>query len=991
MQAPSSSPPPGPAPSPAPLRLSVTYQQLESLDASQQQMLTRVVEAVRRILRKFILVRRPPRGGLLADPYCLRFSSRSGCLTYYPDFSSPGGAADATCGLAALLPEHVVNPANCSTRASTAAIAALGSTAAGPASGAGGGVSGYGRGCSSFAGTAGEATDMYLYITAVNNDDCAGGAAAWARPCLLDLGDNRPLVGAANVCPGALRMLDEASLTAVVAHEMIHALGFTDAMYNLTRRPDGSPRPISELVQSATVDGRSVMQLVSPGVRDAARAHFGCSALEGAQLEEDGSAGSVGSHWEYTLYQGEVMVASTIFAADGSPPTLSNMTLSYLEDTGWYVANRSAAGRLAWGAGAGCGLPSMSCKQLMAAEPGQRYFCDPTAPGAVGPSYSFSCSLDYKATGVCRSLNFTSGCGLLLSYNAEQTCTGPDAANDMPDVFGWGAGSASGRCLPIVYLFTAQVGRNRYTFPGNGRTGDLDAACFDTECSADGSTVFVKMLGQRFECPAGQYLSLPALLPGRYTSGRIGPCPPASALCATQSCPAAACNPAGGDCFNGRCYCHLAYTGADCGYNLITGQALPNAAADNVTANSSAGSAPGSGAGGPVTSNQQSAAWTQIVQLSIALYNPVPEVEARSAALAAALASWADLDPSAVRIAFVMAASESSANGQSTGASGSIEPLLSSTEDGTGSGSSSAASQVGQAYDATSGSGGGAHRRRLRGHGQQQQGPRRQQQAAMPLASPPMAPSPSPSPSASPMAAAAPASSVTAMLTAGGARTTTILVSRLRDGTQLTQLGAVLAAANFSAKAGSVSFQTVIAMVTAWGASPPPAPGALAAVSPASEGASSSRMVIIVAIAAGGVALAGIVVTLVAVSVLRARKAARARAGHKGHKREQAYRLHDEAGRFSGGGGGAGAAGGSGLAVHAYITPAAAAGRAWASTGGASAAPPPPPLQPPPPPPYGAAGGGPGGRAASAGGLVGAAAPSPLYAGPMYGPSGAPW
>lgn len=63
-----------------------------------------------------------------------------------------------------------------------------------------------------------------MYITAVQESNCAGGAAAWAQPCLLDLGDDRPLVGGANVCPSALRLLDEEQMVAVLAHEIIHAL-----------------------------------------------------------------------------------------------------------------------------------------------------------------------------------------------------------------------------------------------------------------------------------------------------------------------------------------------------------------------------------------------------------------------------------------------------------------------------------------------------------------------------------------------------------------------------------------------------------------------------------------------------------------------------------------------------------------------------------------------------------------------------------------------
>ncbi len=72
---------------------------------------------------------------------------------------------------------------------------------------------------------------------------------------------------------------------------------------------------------------------------------------------------------------------------------------------------------------------------------------------------------------MCRSLNFTGGCGLLLSRNAEQTCTSPDATYDMPDVFGWGSGASSARCFPVVYRFKAAAANSIYTFPGTGEGG----------------------------------------------------------------------------------------------------------------------------------------------------------------------------------------------------------------------------------------------------------------------------------------------------------------------------------------------------------------------------------------------------------------------------------------------------------------------------------------------------------------------------------------
>lgn len=79
--------------------------------------------------------------------------------------------------------------------------------------------------------------------------------------------------------------------------------GFTDSMYNLTRRADGSARPSSELLATATIGGRTVRRIVSPKVASVAQAHFGCATLPGAQLEDDGGLGSALTHWEYNLFQ----------------------------------------------------------------------------------------------------------------------------------------------------------------------------------------------------------------------------------------------------------------------------------------------------------------------------------------------------------------------------------------------------------------------------------------------------------------------------------------------------------------------------------------------------------------------------------------------------------------------------------------------------------------------------------------------------------------
>jgi hypothetical protein len=97
--------------------------------------------------------------------------------------------------------------------------------------------------CCCDAGGEGEATDYYLYVSARNDDACRSGAAAWALPCLFDPTTNRPLLGTANLCPSSLAQDDADAAAAVLVHELHHALGFTDQLFDKFIDPQGQPIP----------------------------------------------------------------------------------------------------------------------------------------------------------------------------------------------------------------------------------------------------------------------------------------------------------------------------------------------------------------------------------------------------------------------------------------------------------------------------------------------------------------------------------------------------------------------------------------------------------------------------------------------------------------------------------------------------------------------------------------------------------------------------
>lgn len=86
-----------------------------------------------------------------------------------------------------------------------------------------------------------------------------------------------------------------------------------------------------------------------PTVLKKAKAHFGCSTMKGVPLENQGGSGSKGSHWERTVMGDDFMTASSMHG-----PIISDISLAFLQDSGWYMPDYSKAEKLLWGKGRGC-------------------------------------------------------------------------------------------------------------------------------------------------------------------------------------------------------------------------------------------------------------------------------------------------------------------------------------------------------------------------------------------------------------------------------------------------------------------------------------------------------------------------------------------------------------------------------------------------------------------------------------------------------------
>ena len=214
-------------------------------------------------------------------------------------------------------------------------------------------------------------TDYVLYISA---GPTSGTTVAFASACSVDLA-GRPIVGFANFGPSNININAANRMSRVAAHELLHALGFSSFF-------------LSRLSGSEDRRGKTVQVVNASHTLAATRGYFGCSTVSGMELEDEGSGGTVGSHWDQRIAAEEVMVgqvSSTMF--------LSTLTLSALHDTGFYIPNYSAAEPMNWGRGAGCSWFSKPCN---ASDAGMgTYFCSEFA------GRTELCHYDFQGYGTC--------------------------------------------------------------------------------------------------------------------------------------------------------------------------------------------------------------------------------------------------------------------------------------------------------------------------------------------------------------------------------------------------------------------------------------------------------------------------------------------------------------------------------------------------------------------------------------------------------------
>ena len=169
---------------------------------------------------------------------------------------------------------------------------------------------------------------------------------AAAAPCLTDE-DHRPLAGMIYLNSKLNFEITNTNLYMknLLFHEITHILGFHSffiqnlKMYNAVSNGDDTK-----------------YYIISKKVLDKAREHFYCSTLPGIPLENQEREGSVGDHWESRYMLGDYMISN-----DFPEQAISDITLAFLEDTGFYKVNYYSGGLFKFGKNKGCNFFKKKC------------------------------------------------------------------------------------------------------------------------------------------------------------------------------------------------------------------------------------------------------------------------------------------------------------------------------------------------------------------------------------------------------------------------------------------------------------------------------------------------------------------------------------------------------------------------------------------------------------------------------------------------------
>jgi hypothetical protein len=224
-----------------------------------------------------------------------------------------------------------------------------------------------------------------------------GKIEAYASACIISGKNNRPVAGlmafTQNLNTTKSNWLNY--YVSLSLHELTHVLVFNPDMFSMFVDSSNEPIPIEKIMSTKIVDGIERKYIITPKVLAAAKKHYNCENITGVELENQGGQGTVSSHWE-----ARTMLSDYMIGVSYDEMTISDITLAFMEDSGWYKVNYYTGGLFRYGKNGGCGFLTNKCVSSSGSVEFTNEFCN--------KKYAPSCTASKMSKGICFITNYES-------------------------------------------------------------------------------------------------------------------------------------------------------------------------------------------------------------------------------------------------------------------------------------------------------------------------------------------------------------------------------------------------------------------------------------------------------------------------------------------------------------------------------------------------------------------------------------------------------
>ena len=318
-----------------------------------------------------------------------------------------------------------------------------------------------------------DSCDLYVFpFVDTNEAILSKNIIAGANPLYLkeEYKDRRPIFGTIVLNKSLISKSDlDYYIKNTLFHEFFHILGF-----------------IPDLISQNSFQNDEYIYINSKKVLEKAKIHFGCEDIKGLRMEDSGEKGTVGSHWDARFMQGELMISE-----DYSEIVMSDMTLAFLEDLGFYQINYYTGGLFKFGKNQGCSFLEKRCLYNSGANTlFSNEFCT--------KSEEAFCTGSHTAKGKCFLVKYKYDIPENYRYFTEPKAGGKDFADYCPISYPINV-DTNNYYYPTNCIYGNReyndeiIGTNSMCFESSINLGTKKSICYEIECDKTNKAINVKI------------------------------------------------------------------------------------------------------------------------------------------------------------------------------------------------------------------------------------------------------------------------------------------------------------------------------------------------------------------------------------------------------------------------------------------------------------------------------------------------------------------